>query len=78
MDFGLTTEQKRTILLSSKTNILNDMYVLLIRIGVDPDTFDGSLDLPEDDSSIRGERMRIEKLVQSLALINAKLEDLEV
>lgn len=78
MDFGLTTEQKRTILLSSKTNILNDMYVLLIRIGVDPDTFDGSLDLPEDDSSIRGERMRIEKLVQSLELINAKLQDFEV
>jgi hypothetical protein len=78
MDFGLTTEQKRTILLSSKTNILNDMYVLLIRIGVDPDTFDGSLDLPEDDSSIRGERLRIEKLVQSLELINTKLEDLEV
>jgi hypothetical protein len=78
MDFGLTTEQKRTILLSSKTNILNDMYVLLIRIGVDPDTFDGSLDLSDDDSSIRGEKMRIEKLVQSLELINAKLEDFEI
>lgn len=76
MDFGLSTEQKRTILLSSKTSILNDLYVTLIRIGVDPDTFDGSLDIPEDDMSMYGETARVNKMVEGLALIESKLEAL--
>jgi hypothetical protein len=78
MDFGLSTEQKRTILLSSKTSILNDLYVTLIRIGVDPDTFDGSLDIPENDISMYGETARVAKMVEGLALIEAKLQALEV
>lgn len=78
MDFSLNTEQKRTILVSTKEAALNELYSLLIRIGVDPDTFDASQGLSEDDMSIYGERLRIQKLVESISLMESKLTELEV
>ena len=78
MDFTLHSEQKRTILLGSKDTAMNELYSLLVRAGIDPDSFDPSVELPQDDISIYGERVRIEKLVAAISLIDTKLDALEV
>jgi hypothetical protein len=77
MHFDLTLEQKRTILLSLKESNLNDLYIMLLKIGVDPEVFDGSISSIEDDISVYLEKMRIQKLLQSLELINLKLYNLD-
>jgi hypothetical protein len=78
MNFSLSTEQKRTILLSTKETAMNELYSLLVRAGIDPDEFDPETSIPEDDMSIYGERIRIQKLVESIALAESKLAELEV
>jgi uncharacterized protein YihD (DUF1040 family) len=77
MHFDLTLEQKRTILLSLKESSLNDLYIMLLKIGVDPEVFDGSISSIDDDISVYTEKMRIEKLLQSLELVNLKLDNLD-
>lgn len=78
MNFSLSTEQKRTILLSTKETAMNELYSLLVRAGIDPDEFDLESSLPEDDMAIYGERIRIQKLVESISLAETKLAELEV
>lgn len=78
MNFGLSSEQKRTILLTAKDTAMTELYSLLIRAGIDPEEFDPEQGLPTDDLSIYGERIRIEKLVESVTLIDSKLTELEV
>jgi uncharacterized protein YihD (DUF1040 family) len=73
MHFDLNSEQKRTILLSLKDSNLNELYTILLKIGIDPEEFDGSTSSLDDDISIYVEKMRIEKLLQALELINSKL-----
>ena len=76
MDFGLTSEQKSMILLSTKETQMNELYALLVRAGIDPDSFDADTSIPEEDMSMYGERIRIEKLIESIALIDRKLGEL--
>jgi hypothetical protein len=57
---------------------MNELYSLLIRIGIDPDGFTLETILPEDDMSIYGERIRIQKLIESISLIESKLAELGV
>jgi hypothetical protein len=78
MDFGLTSEQKKTILLSNKETHMTELYSLLVRSGIDPDTFVFNQELPEEDMSMYGERMRIQKIIESISLIESKLGELEV
>jgi uncharacterized protein YihD (DUF1040 family) len=73
MHFDLNSEQKRTILLSLKDSNLNELYTILLKIGIDPEGFDGSTSSLDDDISIYVEKMRIEKLLQALEVINSKL-----
>jgi uncharacterized protein YihD (DUF1040 family) len=77
MHFDLSLEQKRAILLSLKESNLNDLYIMLLKIGVDPEVFDGSISSIDDDISVYTEKMRIEKLLQSLQLVNLKLDNLD-
>jgi hypothetical protein len=78
MEFALNNEQKRTILLGAKDSATNELYSLLVRIGVDPDLFESIDEIPQDDISIYGERARAQKLIDSISLINSKLEELGV
>lgn len=78
MNFSLSTEQKQTILLSTKENAMNELYSLLVRAGIDPDQFDPAVGLSDSDIAIYGERVRIEKLIESISLIDSKLSELEV
>jgi hypothetical protein len=78
MNFSLSNEQKRTILLGSKDTVMNELYSLLVRAGIDPDEFNPEDSLPENDITIYGERIRIQKLIESISLIESKLAELEV
>jgi hypothetical protein len=78
MNFSLSNEQKRTILLGSKDTAMNELYSLLVRAGIDPDQFNPENDLPESDISIYGERVRIQKLIEAISLIESKLTELEI
>jgi hypothetical protein len=78
MNFSLSNEQKRTILLGSKDTVMNELYSLLVRAGIDPDEFNPEDSLPENDIAIYGERIRIQKLIESISLIESKLAELEV
>lgn len=74
MDLGLTNEQKLAALASVKSGIQSEIYSLLIRIGVDPDSYDPTAE-PGGDMVI-GERARVATLISSLELIESKLIEL--
>ena len=74
MDLGLTNEQKLAALASVKSGIQSEIYSLLVRIGVDPDSYDPAAE-PGGDMVI-GERARVATLISSLELIESKLVEL--
>lgn len=75
MDLGLTNEQKLMALNSVKNSIQTDIYTQLIRMGLDPDTYEPSADSDVIDSFI-GERTRVNTLISSLDLIESKITEL--
>ena len=75
MNLGLTSEQKIMTLNAVKSNIQTDIYTQLIRIGLDPDTYEPTADSDVIDSFV-GERTRINALIASLTLIESKLAEL--
>lgn len=76
MDFNLTTEQKIKALTASKETILSEMYLLLVRMGIDPDTFNVD-DEVEENVKYAGEKYRLEGLIQSFKMVEGKLADLQ-
>jgi hypothetical protein len=75
MDFGLTTEQKIGLLNASKSTIQAEAYNILVRLGVDPDTYSAGTEITVSDSFI-GEKVRLEGLLDSLAFVESKLTEL--
>ena len=75
MDLGLSTEQKRAALNAAKSTARSEIYNILIRIGVDPDTFDPEADRSTDMILI-GEYQRLDALLASLNFIEEKLATL--
>ena len=75
MDFNLTTEQKERALKTSKETILSEMYLTLVRMGIDPDTFNID-DVIEENAKYAGEKYRLEGLIQSLKMIETKIASL--
>jgi hypothetical protein len=75
MDLGLTTQQKISALTGSKLGIQGEIYNLLIRMSIDPDAFDPTADLENNDSFV-GEQTRLRYLIESLTLIESKLAEL--
>jgi hypothetical protein len=76
VDFNLTTEQKIKALTASKETILSEMYLLLVRMGIDPDTFNVD-DEVEENVKYAGEKYRLEGLIQSFKMVEGKLADLQ-
>lgn len=74
MDLGLTNEQKLAALTSVRAGIQSEIYSLLIRIGVDPDTYDPAEETGGD--MVIGERARVATLASSLEMIESKLAEL--
>jgi hypothetical protein len=72
VDFELTAQQKIDTLTATKKNIKTEIYNILIRVGIDPDTFDET-DLSGFDPVMVGEKERVQSLINGLTMIEAKL-----
>jgi hypothetical protein len=74
MDYGLNSTQKKAILESSLGNVKSEIFHLLLRSNIDPDTFD-----PENytiSEVLIGEQQRLETLLNSVELIERKLTEI--
>lgn len=73
MDLGLTSEQKLASLTSIQVGMKGEIYSLLFRSGIDPDTYD-----PEADNGemFNGELTRAKSMIESLKLIESKIAEL--
>lgn len=76
MNFGLTQTQKVVALNGAKSGLALEMYNMLIRLGVDPDTYtdgDEIVTVPQ----LAGEKERFEILLNSYNTIILKLSEME-
>lgn len=75
MDYGLNSQQKKSILESSLANVKSEIFHLLLRSNIDPDVFD-STNYTISEVLI-GEQQRLETLLSSVELIERKLAESE-
>jgi hypothetical protein len=75
MDLGLTNAQKTSSLQGQKTGIQQEVYTMLVRMNIDPESFDPTVPLESNDLFV-GELARLSNLLQSLTLIESKLAEL--
>ena len=75
MDFELTAQQKIDTLQATKRSIKSEIFNILIRVGIDPDTFTID-DLSVFDPVMIGEKERVQSLIKGLDMIESKLADL--
>lgn len=76
MDFELTTQEKINTLTGLKKSMKNEIYNVLLRVGLDPDTFDRN-DFSGFPELMVGEKERIQTLFSGLDMIEAKLAVLQ-
>ena len=76
MDFGLTQTQKAIALTGAKSGLALEMYNMLIRLGVDPDTYVDGDEIATVPQLI-GEKERFEILLNSYKTVIAKLAEME-
>jgi len=76
MEFNLTLEQKKRMLVDSKNSIHSELYLLLVKMGINPDEYTLGMDIG-DDIKFAGEKVRFEALVSSLQMIEQKILDFE-
>lgn len=74
MEFNLTQEEKLQLCQSSKSAIEREMYTLLVRLGVNPETFDEEVGFT--GTNFTGEYIRIQELVNALNQIKVKITEL--
>ena len=72
MDFGISSAEKLAMLTNLKTNTNVEIYQLLLRCGIDPDTFE-SVDQIDDALGMTGEKVRIKTLLDARAVIESKI-----
>lgn len=73
MDLGLTSEQKIASLTSIRAGMKSEVYGLLLRCGIDPDTYDPETD---DGAMFNAELTRARSMIESLELIESKIAEL--
>ena len=71
MEFELTAEQKISALNNVKIQVTNEMYAIILHLGLDPDTFNSST--WEHDASPTGNEARLISLLSTVAMIDAKI-----
>lgn len=76
MEFNLTEEQKLQSLQNAETTISHEIYNVLLRIGVDPETFEEDDIEGLRDPGVDGEILRLERLLSSLSVVKQKLSDI--
>jgi len=72
MEFTLTAEQKAEALQATCSAVKNEMYTVLLLLGIDPDQFDAETWVAPEQAT-NGNTMRLMELVSSFKLINGKL-----
>lgn len=76
MELNLTSAQKLQALESSRAALSHELYNLLLRMNLDPDTFEEE-DLDDIvDPAIDGELLRLRKLLASFETVKAKIQSL--
>jgi hypothetical protein len=73
MELNLTPEQKLASLQNAQSTLSQEIYNLLLRIGVDPDEFQESDIDSMRASGVDGEILRLEQIIKSLSLVEDKL-----
>jgi len=76
MEFNLTKEQKKKMLIDSKNSIYPELYLLLVKIGIDPEEYTLGEDIG-DDIKYAGEKVRLDALASSLQMIEKKISEFE-
>jgi hypothetical protein len=74
MEFNLTPTQKIASINESKRNMLNEVFGLLVRLGIDPDEFDSTTWVPGEPTT--GDEVRITALLTNIARADAKIAEL--
>ena len=74
MEFNLTQEEKLQLCQSSKSGIERELYTLLVRLGISPETFDEEVGFT--GTNFTGEYIRIQELVNALNQIKVKITEL--
>ena len=76
MEFTLSATQKRQALEGADITLNTEIYSMLLRLGVDPETFvEADLD-SLDGPGAAGEVLRLRQLLTSLSIVRAKLAEL--
>jgi hypothetical protein len=76
MEFNLTAEQKLQSLQNAETTMSHEVYNILLRCGVDPETFQETDIEDIRTPGLDGEILRLEKLITSLNLVREKLQNI--
>lgn len=76
MDFNMTDSQKQAMLAGIQVSLESEIYTLLVRLGVDPDSFDENGEIPEVEGALFGEKNRLEQLIASLKRVREKFDQL--
>jgi hypothetical protein len=71
MEFELTTEQKVIALNNVKAQVINEMYSMILFLGLDPDTFDPLTWERAENGT--GNEARLVALISAISLIDTKL-----
>jgi hypothetical protein len=74
MEFNLTTEQKIASINESKKHMLNEVFGILVGLGIDPDEFDPATWVPTDPPT--GNEARATTLLINIARADAKIAEL--
>lgn len=71
MEFELTAEQKISALNNVKIQVTNEMYTIILYLGLDPDTFNSSTWVHDDTPT--GNEARLISLISTVAMVDAKI-----
>lgn len=74
MEFNLTSTQKIASYSESKRNMLNEVFGLLVGLGIDPDEFDPETWVPAEPPM--GNEVRVTALLTNIARADAKIVEL--
>lgn len=76
MDLQLTNAQKLAALQSAEAGIQSEIFNMLLRMGVDPDSFDPDAEPQTIDPAFSGEKARVSALLASLQMVRDKIQSL--
>lgn len=75
MDFGLTNEEKASMLQSNIITLKRELYAALIRLNIDPDGFDAAA-WSTPDIVTDHDQVRVTNILNSIELCKQKLEEM--